>query len=128
MAGDVPAKDPSDPVDPGAFIIPAGLWFIAPKDCPRDLYFLCTSLAKVGSDEGTFIAAFTDEDLARRFLGRMHERDLLSPFRPADPKALVALLIILQGLGQTHLAIDPERNHDQRTSIERLIAEFSGQD
>jgi hypothetical protein len=125
MASDVPAGDASDPVDHGDFIIPNGLWLVGPKEHPKDIRFLCQSLVKMGCAEGTFVAAFTDEDLARRFLGRMPERDVLEPFRPATPNALASLLILLQALGHTHLAIDPELNHDQRTSIERLVAELT---
>ena len=112
------------PVEEGELVIPHGLWFIGPKDCPRDLDFLCTTLVKCGSNEGAFVAAFTDEDLAQRYLERITDPDkaMYEPFHPKDPEALTVLLIVLEALGQTHLSIDPERTSDYRTSIQSLLA------
>jgi hypothetical protein len=108
--------------DSDQFLMPRGLWFVGPKKYPRgDLVFLCTSLAKVQNRDGIFVAAFTDEDLAWRFVGRMAEKELLEPFRPADPEALTVLLKGLLTFGHAHLAIDPEKTSDQRTSIRVLI-------
>ena len=112
------------PSEEGGFVIPSGLWFIGPKDCPRDPLFLCETLVKYGNSEGAFVAAFTDEDLAQRYLERIPDPDkaLYEPFHPKDPEALTVLLIVLEALGQTHLSIDPERTSDYRTSIQSLLA------
>jgi hypothetical protein len=107
----------------GRLVLPHGLWFIGPKDCPRDPIFLCETLMKAVSSEGALVAAFTDEDLAQRFLERIPDPDkaILEPFHPKDPEALAVMLTVLAALGQTHLAIDPERKGDFRTSIQTLI-------
>lgn len=113
------------PGEEGELVIPSGLWFIGPKDYPRgDLFFLYNALVKNVNSEGAFVAAFTDEDLAQRFLNRIPDPDqaMYEPFRPNDPEALAVILIALEKLGQTHLSIDPERTSDNRTSIRSLIS------
>jgi hypothetical protein len=110
--------------DPQNILINQGLWLIGPKDFGGSLFDLCVSLGKVSNAEGNFVVAFTDEDLARRFIERMREKELLSPYRPSGWSEMVEILEALQKMGHTHLAIDPELNSDQRTSIRQLLVEI----
>jgi hypothetical protein len=114
------------PIEGGKFEIPHGLWFLGPKDWPNDFFDLCKSLAKDSRAGETLVAAFTDQDLARRHLERMREKDLLQPFHPEQPD-LVELLKGLAALGHTHLVVDASNTSDWRVEIGRLIAWYSGE-
>ena len=108
--------------DPNIFIFPTLLWFLAPLPRPADIV---PGLANLIVDDGkgrtgTTVMAFTDLDLAERFVvATPREGVVLKPltFEPADLKKV---LLTLAALGETHLIFDPEPNHASLSSLRSL--------
>jgi hypothetical protein len=112
--------------DPAKFEILNGLWFIEPARDFGSLQDRCLDLLKLGTPDGNLVAAFTDKDLARRYIERAEFGRPTRPYHPDTPQALQRVLLILLRCGYTTLAIDPEpSNVSQRAEI-RGIAERLG--
>jgi hypothetical protein len=69
-----------------------------------------------------FVAAFTDLDLAERFVnGQGPRADQLGVFRSATLDDFAALLEMLQRGGVARIGFDPEKGHVRIIPIERVL-------
>lgn len=116
--------------DAGAeFLIPDRLWLVAPMPAdPADFESVCRStvrmtFARPGRPLGFFVPAFTDTDLARRFVARLGPRGV--GMQAYSGETLDELRGVLEGLrdaGDTHLGLDPEPFRVLRVPIVTVLA------
>lgn len=116
------------PVSKGEFEFPDRFWFVVPDPEPRDFTECCESMpntiATIGKREGTAIAAFTDEDLAWRFIRGIENPPCDYMPRLIEVKRDAALFLQqLVDLGENAVFFDPEpASHPNRLwSIEEVL-------
>lgn len=112
--------------DPSRFLIPNGLWFIMPDCRGLDLRAVCEGLLRTRLEDGeALVVAFTDSDLAARYLERGGEA--ARPYAAGKPRTRQAILDFLEALlllGETHMYVDPEPTHGERHSIAVLVRQI----
>jgi hypothetical protein len=101
----------SDPVTPGRFQFQFAeeVCLIAPLPMPDDRAELLRRIVSLSVPKGTVVAAFTDRDLAERFIARMPGPSAYQPLVFTVPADLALFLGELHlTVGENAIAFDPE--------------------
>jgi hypothetical protein len=103
--------------DPDRFVIVGPVWHVADRksiDPPTDTPGIAVGQMPGGRE---YVAAFTDRDLAERFIERMQNPDAVL-FPVATPADWVNFLNFLSKTGHEYVALDPEPG--KRLTIARI--------
>jgi hypothetical protein len=113
------------------YFVPAGLWLVAPAPEGRaDVGAVVRetvrlSFGRAARPPRVAVAAFTDADLADRFVARLGASGAgLRAYAVATPAELRLLLACFRAAGETHLALDPEPHRVFRVAIDQVIREL----
>jgi hypothetical protein len=87
--------------DPHAFIFSYPVWVVSRKDNPESL------AGGPMPGGGKFVAVFTDEDLAERFIRQTCRESESATGAIADADAFSGFLRVMQSAGYTHVVLDP---------------------
>jgi hypothetical protein len=110
------------------FVVPNGLWLVAPPpEDPADVVAVVRAtvrmtVARVGRPLQVVVPAFTDPELAGRFvLGLGRHLTGFGAYTAATPTELRDLLERLRDAGDTHLGLDPNSDRFFQVPIDHVL-------